>query len=371
MNALGSFGRSRARRVEAGTTKVTFKDVAGIDEAKSELTEVVDYLKNPDRYRRLGGQDPARRAALRAPRHRQDAARPRRGGGGGRAVLLHLGVGVRGGDRRHRRLPRPRPLQAGQGGVARDHLRRRARRDRPRAHRRQFAVQRRQRRARADAQPDPHGDGRLRDRRGGDRPRAPPTAPRSSTRRCCAPAASTAASPSRRPTRTAAARSSRSTRARSRSTTNVNLDSLAASTPGMVGADLANLCNEAALLAARRDHEKVQQSRTSRSRWRRSCSAPRAAWCSPRRTAAAPPTTRSGHALVGMLTPGADPVRKVSIIPRGMALGVTLSAPDIEKLQLRGAVPARAASRSRSAAAWRRRSCTARSPPARSPTSSS
>jgi len=39
----------------------------------------------------------------------------------------------------------------------------------------------------------------------------------------------------------------------------------------------------------------------------------------------------SGHALVGMLTPGADPVRKVSIIPRGMALGVTLSAPDVEK----------------------------------------
>src|SRR5205814_5220878 len=39
----------------------------------------------------------------------------------------------------------------------------------------------------------------------------------------------------------------------------------------------------------------------------------------------------SGHALVGMLTAGADPVRKVSIIPRGMALGVTLSAPDVEK----------------------------------------
>ena len=39
----------------------------------------------------------------------------------------------------------------------------------------------------------------------------------------------------------------------------------------------------------------------------------------------------AGHALVGMLTPGADPVRKVSIIPRGMALGVTLSAPDVDK----------------------------------------
>ena len=58
MNALGAFGRSRARRVEGGTTNVTFADVAGIDEAKAELTEVVDYLKNPDRYRRLGGRIP-------------------------------------------------------------------------------------------------------------------------------------------------------------------------------------------------------------------------------------------------------------------------------------------------------------------------
>src|SRR5919201_4446841 len=58
MNALGAFGRSRARRIEGAQTKVTFKDVAGIDESKSELTEVVDFLKNPDRYRKLGGRIP-------------------------------------------------------------------------------------------------------------------------------------------------------------------------------------------------------------------------------------------------------------------------------------------------------------------------
>ncbi len=58
MNALGSFGRSRARRIEGAQTKVTFADVAGIDESKSELTEVVDFLKNPDRYRKLGGRIP-------------------------------------------------------------------------------------------------------------------------------------------------------------------------------------------------------------------------------------------------------------------------------------------------------------------------
>jgi cell division protease FtsH len=53
-----SFGRSRARRVEAAEQPVTFADVAGIDEAKDELTEIVDFLKNPDKYLRLGGRIP-------------------------------------------------------------------------------------------------------------------------------------------------------------------------------------------------------------------------------------------------------------------------------------------------------------------------
>src|SRR3954454_1333135 len=58
MGALGAFGRSRARRVEGAETKVTFADVAGIDEAKGELTEVVDFLKNPQKYQRLRGPIP-------------------------------------------------------------------------------------------------------------------------------------------------------------------------------------------------------------------------------------------------------------------------------------------------------------------------
>ena len=55
---LMSFGRSRARRVEASEQRVTFADVAGIDEAKDELREIVDFLKNPDKYIRLGGKIP-------------------------------------------------------------------------------------------------------------------------------------------------------------------------------------------------------------------------------------------------------------------------------------------------------------------------
>src|SRR5262249_31956642 len=57
-NLLGSFGRSRARRYEPTGGRVTFKDVAGIGEAKEELTEIVDCLRHPDRYRKLGGRIP-------------------------------------------------------------------------------------------------------------------------------------------------------------------------------------------------------------------------------------------------------------------------------------------------------------------------
>ena len=98
----------------------------------------------------------------------------------------------------------------------------------------------------------------------------------------------------------------------------------------MVGADIANLANEAALLAARRGHEKVAEADFTDSLEKIVLGAPRGIVLSDeekRRTA----YHESGHAIVGMLTPGADPVRKVSIIPRTMSLGVTISAPDVER----------------------------------------
>src|SRR5207247_5696288 len=57
-NVLGQFGRSRARRYQPSGDRVTFADVAGIDEAKDELTEVVDFLRKPEKYLRLGGRIP-------------------------------------------------------------------------------------------------------------------------------------------------------------------------------------------------------------------------------------------------------------------------------------------------------------------------
>jgi cell division protease FtsH len=111
----------------------------------------------------------------------------------------------------------------------------------------------------------------------------------------------------------------------------VDLGRLASITPGMVGADLANLCNEAALMAASRRHEQVLEQDFTDALETIILGAPRSMVLSEedrRRTA----FHEAGHAIVGMLTPGADPVRKVSIIPRGRALGVTFSAPDFDRV---------------------------------------
>jgi cell division protease FtsH len=98
----------------------------------------------------------------------------------------------------------------------------------------------------------------------------------------------------------------------------------------MVGADLRNLVNEAALTAARRDHEKVTAADFSDALEKIVLGTERRITLSPEereRTA----YHESGHALLGMLEPGADPVRKVSIIPRGQALGVTFQSPDADR----------------------------------------
>jgi cell division protease FtsH len=110
----------------------------------------------------------------------------------------------------------------------------------------------------------------------------------------------------------------------------VDLDRVGASTPGMTGADLANLVNEAALLAARRGQEVVHQRDLTESLEKVQLGTARNVVIPEeerRRTA----YHEAGHALLGMLQPGADPVRKVSIIPRGRALGVTLSTPDTDR----------------------------------------
>ncbi|MEW1829493.1 ATP-dependent zinc metalloprotease FtsH [Streptomyces sp. NPDC088196] len=110
----------------------------------------------------------------------------------------------------------------------------------------------------------------------------------------------------------------------------VNLAQVARTTPGMTGAELANLANEAALLAVKRKQSEVTQSDLSEALEKVQLGAERPLVMPEeerRRTA----YHESGHALLGMLQPGADPVRKITIVPRGRALGVTLSTPDADK----------------------------------------
>jgi cell division protease FtsH len=110
----------------------------------------------------------------------------------------------------------------------------------------------------------------------------------------------------------------------------VDLDGLAAQTPGFVGADLRNLVNEAALLAARRERDAVIMSDFTDSIEKVLLGAERHIMLTPadRERIA---YHESGHALVGLLLPGADPVRKVTIVPRGRALGVTVQSPVDER----------------------------------------
>ncbi len=146
MGALGAFGRSRARRVEGDQTKVTFKDVAGIDESKVELAEVVDFLKNPEKYQKLGGRIP--RGVLLAGRPGTGKTLLARAVAGEAGVpffcvsaseFVEAIVGI-GASRVRDLFKQAKEVRAG------DHLHRRARRDRPQPLRRQH-VRRRQRRA--------------------------------------------------------------------------------------------------------------------------------------------------------------------------------------------------------------------------------
>jgi len=108
----------------------------------------------------------------------------------------------------------------------------------------------------------------------------------------------------------------------------VSLERLAAETPGFVGADIANLCNEASILASRRDHREVAMAdfQDALERIIGGLEKKSSIVSKPERRIVA--YHESGHTLIGHFTPGADPVQKVSIVPRGRgALGYTLQAP--------------------------------------------
>jgi cell division protease FtsH len=107
----------------------------------------------------------------------------------------------------------------------------------------------------------------------------------------------------------------------------VNPGIIARGTPGMSGADLANLCNEAALMAARRNARVVEMQDFEKAKDKIIMGPERKSMVMPEEERRNTAYHESGHALIGRLLPKCDPVHKVTIIPRGRALGVTMSLP--------------------------------------------
>ena len=329
MGALGNFGRSQARQVDPEKIRVTFDDVAGIDEAKAELTEIVDFLRNPERYGSLGGRMPHGVLLSGAPGTGKTLL-ARAVAGEAHAAFFSISasefieaiVGV--GASRVRDLF-AKAKEAEPAIIFIDELDAIGRS-------RQGSVSV----TGANDEREQTLDQILTEIDGFESSEAVIVLAATNRPDVLDPALLRAGRFDRRVAVQAPDRAGRAAILAVHTRTiplddEVDLQALASSTPGMVGADLANLANEAALLAARREHAKVKMSDFTDSLEKIMLGSPRGILLSPadrERTA----YHESGHALVGMLTAGADPVRKVSIIPRGMALGVTLSTPDSDRV---------------------------------------
>jgi len=328
-NVLGQFSRAGARRYQPTGDRVTFEDVAGVEEAEQELVEVVDFLKSPDKYRRLGGRIP-HGVLLTGPPGTGKTLLARAVAGEANVPFFSLSasefveaiVGI--GAARVRDLFAKAKAEApaivfideldaigrsrtsGAAGFSGGNDEREQTLNQILTEMDGFDASTGVIVIAATNRPEILDQALLRpgrfDRRVAVQP--PDRAGREAILKVHTRGMPLA--------------------------DDVELGRLAASTPGMVGADLSNLVNEAALTAARRGHDRITESDFTDSLERIVLGAERQIMMTPadrRRTA----YHEGGHALVGMLTPGADPVRKVSIIPRGMALGVTFSAPETDR----------------------------------------
>ena len=324
----GALGRAKAQRYQPGLETVTFADVAGIDEAKQELTEIVDFLRDPEKYRRLGGRIP-RGVLLSGPP------------GTGKTLLARAVAGEAGAPFFSMSASEFVEAIVGVGASRVRDLFRQAKKESPAI---VFIDE-------LDAV------GRARSSAGGGFGGSDEREQTlnqiltemdgfgSSTNVIVLGATNridvldkALLRPGRFDRRVVVQAPDREGRrlileVHSEGVPlapDVDLKRIAATTPGMVGADLANLVNEAALLAARLGQTEVTSSDFAQSLEKILLGAERKIMMTPedrRRTA----YHEAGHALVGMLTPGADPVRKITIVPRGQALGVTLSSPDIDR----------------------------------------
>jgi cell division protease FtsH len=322
-----AFGKSKAKLLAGDTPKVTFADVAGADEAKVELQEIIEFLKDPQKFTRLGGRlpkgallvgPPGTGKTLLAKAVAGEAGRPFFSMSGSDFVEMFVGVGASrvrdlfeqgkshapciifideidavgrhrgaglGGGHDEREQTLNQLLVEMDGFESNDGVILVAATNRPdvldpallRPGRfdRQIVV---------DA-PDVRGrEGIL----------------RVHTRKI--PLGS-----------------------------DVRLDTIAKGTPGMAGADLANLVNEAAVLAARRNKTLVDMSDFEDAKDKVMLGVERRSLVLTEDERKLTAYHEAGHAIVALKIPGSDPVHKVTIVPRGRALGLTASLPEVDR----------------------------------------
>jgi cell division protease FtsH len=319
-------GRSRARRYDetAGTQpRITFADVAGIDEAKQELEEIVDFLKHPEKYQRLGGSipkgvllvgPPGTGKTLLAKAVAGEAGVPFFSLSGSEFVEMIVGVGA----------ARVRDLFANAKKEAPaiifiDEL---------------DAIGRRRGGVGfggANQEQEQTLNQILTEMDGFDARQAVIVLAATNRPDVLDPAL---LRPGRFDRRVVVQRPDRVgreaiLRVHTRGVPlapDVDLAEIAAATPGLVGAELRNLVNEAALLAARRDRDAVTREDFYDAMEKIVLGAERRLVMTPedRKRVA---YHESGHALLGLLLPETDPVHKVTIVPRGQALGATYQMP--------------------------------------------